>query len=252
MSTHAIYRGQVGHQRLQPKPHGLHYDIQYFWLDLCALAELPLQIRRESFGAFSLRRRDYFKGCAAVAGIDDLAEAALSRAAQLGADISLIDQVFLLTPLANWGVYFSPLTQYYLYQQGQPRYLLAEVSNTPWNQRHHYLVPLEQSGVTEFSHAKNFHVSPFNPLDMQYHWRIEAPEAQFHLLLQNSRQGSKVFSAWFRLMREPLNADNVRNMLIRQPWQNVQVVIRIYWQALKLLCKGLPFYSHQKPKDQSV
>jgi DUF1365 family protein len=160
--------------------------------------------------------------------------------------------VFLLTPLANWGVYFSPLTQYYLYQQGQPRYLLAEVSNTPWNQRHHYLVPLEHSGVTEFSHAKNFHVSPFNPLDMQYHWRIEAPEAQFNLLLQNSRQGSKVFSAWFRLMREPLNADNVRNMLIRQPWQNVQVVIRIYWQALKLLCKGMPFYSHQKPKDQSV
>ncbi len=252
MSTHAIYRGQVGHQRLQPKPHGLHYDIQYFWLDLRVLAELPLQIRRESFGAFSLRRRDYFKGCAEVAGIDDLAEAALARAAQLGADISLIDQVFLLTPLANWGVYFSPLTQYYLYQQGQPRYLLAEVSNTPWNQRHHYLVPLSQTGVTEFSHAKNFHVSPFNPLDMQYHWRIDAPEAQFNLLLQNSRQGNKVFSAWFRLIREPLDADNIRNMLIRQPWQNVQVVIRIYWQALILLCKGLPFYSHQKPKDQSV
>jgi hypothetical protein len=252
MSAHAIYRGQVGHQRLKPKPHGLHYDIQYFWLDLGALAELPPQIQRESFGAFSLRRRDYFQGCAAVAGIADLAEAARVRAAALGADISDIDQVFLLSPLANWGVYFSPLTQYYLYRQGQPSYLLAEVSNTPWNERHHYLVPLGADGVTEFSHAKNFHVSPFNPLDMQYYWRIAAPATQFNLLLQNSRLGEKVFSAWFRLQREALDAHSIRRMLIRQPWQNVQVVIRIYWQALKLLVKGLPFYSHQKPKDQSV
>jgi len=251
MSCHAIYRGQVGHQRHRPKPHGLHYDIQYFWLDLRALAELPGQIRRESFGAFSLRRRDYFKGCDAVAGIDDLAEAALARATQLGADVRSVDQVFLLTPLANWGFYFSPLTQYYLYQEGKPKYLLAEVSNTPWNQRYHYLIPLTEA-VTEFSHAKNFHVSPFNPLDMQYHWRIEQPAEQFNLLLCNSRDGHTVFSAWFRLTREPLLRANLRNMLIRQPWQNVQVVIRIYWQALKLLCKGMPFYSHQNPKDQSV
>lgn len=252
MSCHAIYRGQVGHQRINPKPHGLHYDIQYFWLDLCSLTDLPAQIRRESFGAFSLRRRDYFQGCSAVADIKDLAEAAKTRAAQLGGDISEIDQVCLLTPLANWGIYFSPLTQFYLYQQGKPKYLLAEVSNTPWNERYHYLIPLSGTEVTHFSHAKNFHVSPFNPLDMLYKWRIEPPGEHYSLVLQNLREETKIFSAWFKLTREPLSVENIRNMLIRQPWQNVQIVIRIYWQALKLLCKGLPFYSHQKPKDQSV
>lgn len=252
MADHAIYRGQVGHQRLRPKPHGLQYDIQYFWLDLMALSELPSAIKREQFGAFSLRRRDYFNGAALVADEPDLAQAAKIMAGQLGADVSEIDQVFMLSPLANWGLYFSPLTQYYLYQQGVARYLLAEVSNTPWNQRHHYLVPLQAGAVTQFSHAKNFHVSPFNPLDMQYHWRIEPPAALFKLLLQNSRAGQTVFSAWFTLAKEPLTMPNIRQMLIRQPWQNVQVLMRIYWQALKLLCKGLPFYSHQKPKDQSI
>lgn len=250
MSSHAIYQGRVGHQRLRPKPHGLQYDIQYFWLDLLALSELPDNIKNERFGAFSLRRRDYFKGCSSVAAEPSLVQAAMRRAAELGADLTGIDQVFLLTPLANWGLYFSPLTQYYLYQQGVPRYLLAEVSNTPWNQRHHYLVPLSTGIVTEFSHAKHFHVSPFNPLDMQYHWRIEPPGAQLKLQLQNSRAGEQVFSAWFTLIREPLTPQNIRQMLIRQPWQNVQVIMRIYWQALKLLCKGLPFYSHQKPEDQ--
>lgn len=249
MAGHAIYSGRVGHQRLRPKPHSLDYDIQYFWLDLMALAELPPEIKRERFGAFSLRRRDYFKGCAAVAAEPSLAQAALIRAAQLGADLQGIDQVFVLTPLANWGVYFSPLTQYYLYQQGTPRYLLAEVSNTPWHERHHYLVPLNGHAVTEFSHAKQFHVSPFNPLDMQYHWRIEPPADRFKLSLQNSRAAQTVFSAWFMLTRSALTTQNIRQMLIRQPWQNVQVVMRIYWQALQLLCKGLPFYSHQKPKD---
>lgn len=245
-SGHALYVGDVGHARFLPKTHRLDYPILYAWLDLA----LPIPDFGWRFGeggcrAFSFRRRDYFKG----KGAADLRQQVLATATSLGAETQQIDGVYLLTPLANWGLYFSPLTQYYLCQQGEPRYLLAEVSNTPWNERHHYLVPLN-AGSSHFSHAKNFHVSPFNPLDMHYHWRVDGPAEQFNLSITNTRGGDKVFAAWFSLQRQAFTEANLRALLIRFPWQNVQIVIRIYWQALKLLAKGLPFYGHATPRIQ--
>ncbi len=248
---HAFYAGTVGHARYLPKEHQLAYPLGLFWLELTQLDTLPTSIRHEQFGAFSLRRRDYLRDCPELAAVDDLAEAVRLKAAALGADLTGVEQIFLLSPLANWGLYFSPLTQFYLYRDGKPCYLLAEVSNTPWNQRHCYLVPLK-AGVSEFSHAKNFHVSPFNPLDMQYHWQIEEPAEQLQLQISNYRAGEKVFSAWYRLSRQPLSAQLLHRRLIRSPWPNVTVVLRIYWQALKLICKGMPFYSYQKPKDHNA
>jgi hypothetical protein len=247
---HAWYQGEVGHQRYLPKRHGFAYAVSYLWLDLARLAELDQLgpwLRREKFAAWSFRRADY------LAGDLDLQQAVSDKAASLGADLSTVTQVFMLAPLANWGVFFSPLTLYYAFaQDGSACWLLAEVSNTPWNERHYYLVPLASSGDTEFCHDKNFHVSPFNPLDMQYQWKIKAPSSNLTLSISNWRQGEKVFSAWFALNRQELDLRSIRQQLIRTPWQNVQVVIRIYWHAVKLFCKRLPLYGHQTPKDPSL
>ena len=148
---------------------------------MASLGQYGSLLKREKFAAFSYRRRDY------LAGDADLQQAVLAKIASLGADVSGIEQVFLLSPLANWGLYFSPLTVYYCFSQGRLQCLLAEVSNTPWNERHYYLVPVTtpddaQSSIaqvpaqaeqmSEFTHPKNFHVSPFNPLDMLYQWQV--------------------------------------------------------------------------------
>jgi hypothetical protein len=138
---------------------------------------------------------------------------------------------------------------YYCYAEGKPLYLLAEVSNTPWNERHYYLIPFNAEGSTEFCHDKNFHVSPFNPLDMQYQWKINQPGSELALSISNWRFGERVFSAWLDLTRYELSKNSLQQQLIRTPWQNVQVVFRIYWHALKLILKRLPVYGHQQPKD---
>jgi len=248
---HAWYRGDVGHQRYLPKSHGFGYDTSFFWLDLSQLTGLeqygPL-LKHEKFGAFSYRRRDY------VAGDADLKQAVLDKVASLGADICDVDQVFLLSPLANWGLYFSPLTLYYCFSGGHLQSLLAEVSNTPWNERHYYLVPVTTAvtGISEFSHPKNFHVSPFNPLDMLYQWHVGEPDQQLQLSITNWRQQQKIFSAWLKLERQSLTAPALKQFLIHSPWPCVQVVFRIYWHALKLLCKGLPVYGHKKPEDPAL
>lgn len=249
-SGHAWYQGEVGHQRYLPKRHGFQYQVAYLWLDLSELATLDgfgALLKRERFAAWSFRRKDY------LAGEPDLKQAVLAKAKLLGADCSDVAQVFMLAPLANWGVFFSPLTLYYGFTaDGRNCWLLAEVSNTPWNERHYYLVPLSADGETEFSHDKNFHVSPFNPLAMRYQWRISSPAAQMQVSITNWRDAEKIFSAWFSLSRQPLTAESLRRQLILTPWQNVQIVIRIYWHALKLLLKGLPVYGHQQPKDRSL
>jgi len=259
---HAWYLGEVGHQRYLPKSHGFGYNIQFFWLDLDQLATLEQYgswLKHEKFAAFSYRRRDY------LAGDANLKQAVIDQCMALGADADAIDQVFMLSPLANWGLYFSPLTIYYCYGQGKLRWLLAEVSNTPWNERHYYLVPVtsdespeaaadadQSRQLSDYRHRKNFHVSPFNPLDMLYQWQVGQPGAELLLSITNWRSQQKVFSAWFELKRQPLSAAALKQVLIRTPWPCVQVVFRIYWHAMKLLCKGLPIYSHKKPEDSAL
>ena len=88
--------------------------------------------------------------------------------------------------------------------------------------------------------------------DMQYHWQISPPEQSLRCSIANSRADKQIFSAWISLQRRELTAQWKRNWLIRQPWQNVQVVLRIYWHALKLYFKGIPVHGHPKTKDKNA
>ncbi|VTN15554.1 Protein of uncharacterised function (DUF1365) [Raoultella terrigena] len=60
--------------------------------------------------------------------------------------------------------------------------------NTPWNERHYYAVDAGRRGPLE----KAFHVSPFNPMDMVYHWRFNHPDSTLYMHIENHKV-SKVF-----------------------------------------------------------
>jgi uncharacterized protein len=248
-SGHAVYCGEVGHKRFVPKVHGFSYSLNAYWLDCQQLNAAGLSakgIACERFAAISYRRRDY------LAGDPDISCAVQDKVRQLGGDKPLA-KVYLLTPLANWGYYFSPLTLYYCYDNNDAFcYLLAEVSNTPWNERHYYLqtISTNSSQAGFYQHDKAFHVSPFNPIEMQYRWQIPPPAAELYCSITNLKARQAVFSAWINLKRFELTRANRRRILIRHPWQNVQVVWRIYWQALKLYIKGVPLHQHPKSREK--
>jgi uncharacterized protein len=248
LAGHAVYQGQVGHLRLAPREHGFCYSLAHFWLDCQALDGASLEekgICFERFGALSYRRDDY------LPGPDSVLSAVREKVIELGGT-ALPAKVFILTPLANWGLYFSPLTLYYCYDSnGHFCYLLAEVTNTPWNDRHYYL-QIISDGQQHYQHRKAFHVSPFHPMDMQYHWHITAPAQNLLCRITNTQAEQQIFSAWINLQRQDLNTDWRRNWLIRQPWQNVTVILRIYWHALKLWFKGVPVHANSKTKDKNA
>jgi DUF1365 family protein len=245
-SGHAVLTGEVGHKRYLPKVHGFDYQVHYFWLDLDELDRIPAKgwlWSQARFAACSYRRTDYLPGAA------DLTEAVRQKVRDLGFT-GAVAKVCMMSPLANWGYYFSPLTLYYCFNATKQLVaLLAEVSNTPWNERHYYLVPVADAERSHYQHDKAFHVSPFNPMDMQYHWAVRADAEQLELSITNFKAEQKVFSAWFHLGVQPFNLPLLKSLLIRRPWQNVQVMTRIYWHAIKLLLKAVPVYGHPKSKE---
>ncbi len=155
-------------------------------------------------------------------------------------------EVYMLVHLRYFGFYFSPLNLYYLKCDGKFKYMLAEVSNTPWHEKHYYLLDLDDVQP----HKKEFHVSPFNPMSQNYHWRIIPPSGDqekclVHIQAHDQLTATeKVFDATLSLNRTPLNQTELSRVLFYTPMQTFSIALGIYWQALKLFFKKAPLYSH--------
>lgn len=241
-----IYRGVLHHRRATPVEHAFSYPVFMMLVDVrkldevCSRTKLWSSTRRFWPAAFV---REDFHGDPER----PLADAVLDTVfAQEGRRPT--GAVFMLANWRYFGVNFNPLTVYYCFDEGyeQPSFILAEVNNTPWNERHTYVLRCDaHNPAQQHEFAKALHVSPFNPLDMTYHWQSNTPGERLHISLAASRQGQKVFAAELALAFEPLSARALRRVLITYPWMTVKVVGAIYWQALKLWWKRVPVHDHE-------
>ena len=153
-----------------------------------------------------------------------------------------------------FGFNFNPLTVYYCFSEdgAQLEAIVAEVTNTPWHERHAYVlrVPPEKSDDFTTKIEKTFTVSPFNPIDMQYEWASTRPEDVLKVGLINYSGTSRVFQATLNLRKVELNEQNIRKNIrgtvLRFPFMTLKVITAIYWQALRLYLKGIPFLGKDK------
>ena len=154
----------------------------------------------------------------------------------------------LLTHLRYFGHCFNPVSFYYCFDAADQRVetIVAEITNTPWAERHSYVLDASQSGgpIKRFAFDKDFHVSPFMPMDMQYDWRFNEPARHLFVHLQNFREGEAVFDATLSMKVRPLTAAALVGLLLGFPFMTVKVVAAIHWQALKLWLKRTPVYDH--------
>jgi len=165
----------------------------------------------------------------------------------------------LLTQLRCLGWYFSPLNLYYVFDDAGQRVeaIVAEVSNTPWNERHQYVlwegnrVELTPK-VRRYSLPKTFHVSPFMNMALSYQWAIREPSESLSVRLQACRDNQVEFQARMALRRRPLSDWALLGMLLRRPVPAIGILSGIYFEALRLWLKKAPFYPHPQRSPASL
>ena len=156
----------------------------------------------------------------------------------------------LLTHLRYFGYAFNPVSFYFCYDQAdtQVKTIVAEVTNTPWDERHCYVLDESQNQAhthkKRYTFDKTFHVSPFMDMDMQYQWHFVEPGKQLSIHMENMRREQKVFDATMTLERKPITGSRLAQVLIRYPFMTGKVIAAIYFQALRLWLKRCPFYPH--------
>lgn len=153
----------------------------------------------------------------------------------------------MLTHLRYFGIGFNPVTFYYCFDRADRRVqsIVAEITNTPWNERHAYVLPdVGCARALRYRIAKQFHVSPFLPMDLSYDWRFSQPGARLSVHMEDLQDDRKIFDATLTLQRREISGASLATALIAFPFMTARVVGAIYWQALRLWLKRIPFHSH--------
>lgn len=238
----AIYAGSIAHRRSIPRVHAFRYPFFMWFFNLDELEKLPPLRPWFSFGKWALTR--YVRADYLGDPEEPLGEAVRMKMEELTGH-PVTGQVYGLMNLRCLGLYFSPVNFYYGFDaEGALSHFLAEVSNIPWNKRHHYGF-FVLDGKREPGHPKAFHVSPFNPMEQQYKWQIGSPGEELRVQLEVHDKRGQIFRAILELKRHSFTRQAARKQLLRKPVMTASIVGGIYWQALKLYAKGVPYVPYQ-------
>jgi len=166
--------------------------------------------------------------------------------------LALNGPVRILTHFRYFGYCFNPVSFYYCYDlQNNLRAIVSEIENTPWGERHAYVhVASPQEGTQRFKFEKAFHVSPFFEMGLNYDWGFNRPGDKLLVNMLTYKGNDRVFDATLMLQRAPITARNLYKTMINFPLMTLKVLFAIYFQAMVLWLKGIPFLSHPNPKSQ--
>lgn len=248
----ALYTGWIQHRRFGPAKNAFRYRIFMSYLDL---AELPRVFERRWFWSARRPAPAWFRRADFLGPADVPLDEAVRNLVFERTGLWPRGPIRLLTHLRHFGYSFNPVSFYYLYDATDSRVetIVAEITNTPWKQRHAYVLPVAKAAragrnAWRFGFQKEFHVSPFLPMDMHYDWCFGAPGDGLHVHMENWRDGEAHFDATLNLKREEMTAGSLARALLLFPLVTLEVSALIYWQALKLLWKRTPFHAHPQSR----
>ena len=248
-----IYEGQVTHARLGTIEHRFRYSLFMIYLDL---DELPALVKRHwalsyaKVAPAAFRREDHLgdRKTPLANAVRDLVESATGRRP--------LGSIRLLTQLRYWGYYFSPLNLFYCFDRESDlvEATVAEVNNTPWGERHCYVLWDENRQGAEgmrFRHPKTFHVSPFMGMEAEYVWDLSVPAEQLKVVIESRRDDQTMFRAGMSLKRRDITDRQLTLTLLNYPVVTAKIIAAIYFEALRLWWKKCPYFPHPQKSEKS-
>jgi DUF1365 family protein len=252
----ALYEGIVRHRRHGPTAHRFSYRMAQVYLDLAEVERVFADrwcwsTRGPAPGRFD--RRDYLGPVELP-----LDEAVRQRVVAAGF-ARPAGPVRMLAHLRTFGHVFNPVAFHYCYDADGRTLaaIVAEITNTPWRERHAYVLPVEtaerRGRALHWDFAKAFHVSPFMAMRRSYSWSFTEPGDGLHVHMDVCDGERREFDATLALVRQPLDGAALARVLWRYPAMSLQVLGAIHWQALRLWLKGTPVHDHPslRTKDPS-
>ena len=250
----AIYEGTVLHRRHSPHAHAFRYGMAMLFLDL---GELDRIFEGRWFWSIDRRNLAEFRRGDFLGDPSTPLEAAVR--ARVAETIGRVPEgpIRLLTHLRYFGHSFNPVSFYYCYEADGRSLdvVVAEITNTPWKQRHAYVLPVaeaeQHAAALTWRFEKRFHVSPFMAMQHDYAWRLLPPGETLciHMDVLHRGPGSgRAFDATLTLQRKPIDASGLARVLWRYPLMTTRIVAAIHWQALRLWLRGNPVHDHPDKK----
>jgi uncharacterized protein len=236
----ALYVGHVGHRRVEPA-HKFRYRTVKCLLDLDELEDVmarhPLWSTRRG-RPVQFRRSDYLDQPDV-----DLKVVAQQRVAEsLGVPVD--GTVLLFTQLRTWGWCFNPISLFYcLDHQDHLRAVVASVTNTPWGERHDYVLAAEEDGVKACL-PKALHVSPFIAMDCTYRFAFSAPRERLAARIEVLEGNEVRLRTALEVTRRPLDRTAMSRLAASTSFLAWRTSVSIYVQAARLGRKGASFHAH--------
>jgi len=248
--------GTIRHRRKYPVQHEFTYQIGMLALDLDewpGMAKISPWLSLGAFNWLGLYREDYLDP-----QVPSLRQAVVNRV-EAATGWEPDGPIELLTHPRYLGYVFNPVSFYLCYSKGHsaargdvPSVILAQITNTPWKQRHLYCLECCQPGpanpenwhTERFMFSKRFHVSPFNGMDQHYQWlfSFRANQLRIHMNVADSER--KHFDATLVVQRRYLDRTTLHRSLMKFPLETLKGTAGIYWNALRLKLKGAVFHNH--------
>jgi uncharacterized protein len=241
----ALFTGHVVHHRHRPKKHSLRYKVFTLLIDLDELPTMDQKLRlfgHNRRAVLSVYDKDH--GLGETGALKNWVAQHLKDAGVNIADL----RVTMLCYPRIFGYVFNPLTVYFCHEgNGALKAILYEVENT-FHERHTYIIPATANADGSLRHSctKEMYVSPFVPMECQYHFKILPPTDKVMVAINETDHDGALLYAAFSGQREALSDKALLKALISYPLMTLKVMGAIHWEALKLWAKGVPLHRHRK------
>lgn len=237
-----LYTGTVSHRRIVPKYHAFSYNVLMFYFDISRIEETLQKIPYVSFEKFnwySFHRKNYLNN-------NELSlDNATRELIKSKFNTYPKGKIYLLTQLSCFGYCFNPISLYFVFKENSDEleYLITEVTNTPWGEKHQYVLSntfKQQTHFYQYHFEKELHVSPFMGMKYIYQLNLKFDHKNINVYLKNIYLNQLHFDASLCLQASTFNTKT----FIRHPLMTYKIIFAIYWQALKLWIKGAPYHPH--------